>query len=74
MSEGEVKTFRALFSRPAAFDPYVLHLVICTTVLRHTFKLGLQSYRYLEKNIKCDHMSKRVKTRNNNIDGKEYED
>ena len=23
MSEGEVKTFRALFSRPAAFDPYI---------------------------------------------------
>ena len=24
MREGEVGTFRALFSRPAAFDPYVL--------------------------------------------------
>ena len=45
LSEGEVKTFQALFSRPAAFDPYTQYGIITyDSILSSTQYKDLQQH------------------------------
>ena len=61
MREGEVGTFRALFSRPAAFDPYkqsLWSIDMKTKLVQHVhvvkYYLALVgSCSLLIKNVKC---------------------